>query len=82
MDLHADFRAHKDAFAVHVRAEGDAFLIDFPKLGQGKHLEPAAVCEDGFLPSHKFVEAAQTLDEFVAGADMEMIGIAEFHLAF
>ena len=35
----------------------------FRRLGQGEHLEPAAVGEDGAVPVHELVEAAQLLDD-------------------
>ncbi len=57
-----------------------ALLGDPAKLGEGKHLKSAAVGENGAVPAGEFVQSAERVDIFVAGAQVEMVGIAELHL--
>jgi hypothetical protein len=40
-------------------------------------LEAAGVREHGFLPSAEAVEAAKVADQFVAGAQPEVVGVAK-----
>jgi len=81
LDLHALFRPHEDALAVHVGGELHALLGDLAEGGQGEYLESAAVGEDGLGPVHELVEAAHVVDELVAGADVEVVGVGELDLA-
>ena len=81
LDLHALLGAHEDAFAVHVGGELHALLGDLAEGGQGEDLESAAVGEDGLGPIHELVEAAHVVDELVAGADVEVVGVGELDLA-
>ena len=57
--------------------EGHAILIDLARLRQGKNLKAARVGQHGTRPTHKFVQAAQVAYEFVARAQVQMIGVAQ-----
>lgn len=63
--------------SVEVGLEGDAFFGNFPQGGQAEDLEATRVGEDGTGPVHEFVEAAEFSDQFVAGAEVQVIGVAE-----
>ena len=65
-----------------MRLEVDTFLLNLAQRGQGEYLESAAVGEDGTVPAHELVQAAQIPDHIIAGTQMQMIGVAEFHLTF
>ena len=60
--------------------EADALFLYLPQLGQGEYLEAAAVGEDGAIPVHELVQAAQLLYQGVPRADMEVIGVGQLHL--
>ena len=79
--MHALLRPHKDPAAVNVGGEGDAFLLNFPAVGQGEHLEPTAVGEDGAVPMHETVKPPHLPDHVVPWPKVEMIGVGEFNLA-
>ena len=61
--------------------ELDALLADLAQLGERKDLKAAAVGEDRAVPGHEAVQAAQGLDQLVAGSDVQMIGVGELDLA-
>ena len=63
--------------AIEVRAEADAFVGDLAQLAEGEDLEAAGVGEHGARPADEFVQAAHAADGFVAGAQIEVIGVAE-----
>lgn len=81
LDAHALLRPHKDPASVDVGGESDALLGDLSQSGQGEHLEPAGVGENGAVPVHKLVEAAHLLHNAVTGTEMEMIGVGQLNLA-
>jgi len=60
-----------------VTLEGHAVIVNLAGLREGKDLEAARVREHGIRPLHEFVQAAQITDEFVAGAKIQVIGIAQ-----
>jgi hypothetical protein len=62
---------------VDVGAEGDSLLGDFPQLRQGHHLEAAGIGQDRAVPPHEAVQAALFADPFRAGAQHQVIGVAE-----
>ena len=81
LDAHTLLRAHKNSAAVDMGGEGHALLPDVPQLGQGEHLEAAAVGEHGAVPAGEGPDAPQSPDRLVTGAQVEVIGIAELDLA-
>ena len=86
---HGDIRAEGDLHihgvlgreemgrSVEVRAEFDPFLGDLTELVEAEDLESAGVGEDGVGPAHETVQASHAADEFVAGTQVKMIGVAE-----
>ena len=64
--------------AVNVTLEGDAVVVNFAGLRKREDLKTARVGEHGPLPLHELVQAAHVAHEFVAGAQVEMIGVAQY----
>ena len=54
-----------------------ALLGDLADLGQAHHLEAAGVGEDRPVPAHEAVQAAEPRDALGAGAQHQVIGVAE-----
>ena len=81
LDAHALLGPHENLVAVHVRGEGDALLLDVPQLSQREHLEPAAVCQDGAVPAGELADTAQLFHGLIPGPQMQVIGVAQLHLA-
>ena len=80
LNLHALLRSHKDTMAVEVGVEGHALLRNMAQLGQTEHLKAAAVGQDGAVPLGKLVQTAHLSHEFVARAQVQMIGVAQHDL--
>jgi hypothetical protein len=78
-DLNIDgrFGSEQVLVAVQVRAKDDAGFGDFAQRAQAEDLETAGIGKDRPGPAHEFVEAAKSPDGFVAGPEIQMIGIAE-----
>ena len=60
-----------------MRAEGDAVRIHQAHRGERHDLKPAAVGQDRPRPVHEAVEATERLDAVRAGAEHQVIGVAE-----
>ncbi len=58
-------------------AKLDAFLGQFPEVGEAHHLISAAVGQDRARPVHEFVQAAQLRHPLRAGAQHQVVGIAQ-----
>ena len=58
-------------------AELDAVLIYLAAIGEAEHLVTAAIGEDGLVPANEFVESTPARDQLVAGAQHQVIGVAE-----
>ena len=71
------FRREQVLRAVEVGTEGDPFLLDGPQGGKAEDLKAAAVREDGLVPRVEAVQAAAPRHEFVAGPQVQVIGVAE-----
>jgi hypothetical protein len=63
--------------AVEVRTELDAISRDFAKRVERKDLEAARVSEQSARPAHEFMKPAHAADGLVAGAEIEMVGVAQ-----
>jgi hypothetical protein len=63
--------------AVEVGAEADALVGDFAERAEREDLEAAGVGEHGARPTDEAMQAAHAADGFVAGAQVEMVGVAE-----
>ena len=86
---HADVGAERDLHvhgvlgreevtaAIEVRAETNAFVRDLAQLGEAVDLESAGVGEHGARPADEAMKAAHAADGFVAGAEIEVVGVAE-----
>ena len=77
LDLGGGFRRDVVHGAVDGAFEGDTVLGHRAEFGEGEDLEAAAVGQDRARPVHEFMEAAELLHLFVAGAEIEVEGVAE-----
>ena len=69
--------AEEDGLAVDVALEDGAGFAHGAGVGEGEDLEAAGVGEDGAVPLHEAVDAAEALEDFGAGAEEEVVGIGE-----
>jgi len=78
-DLHVDgvLGGEEMRAAVEVGAELDAVGGDFAEGVEGEDLEAAGVSEDGARPTDEAMQAAHAADGLVAGAQIEMVSVAE-----
>ena len=63
--------------AVNVTLEGHTLIVNLAGLRKREDLKAARVGEHGTLPLHELVQAAHIADKFVAGTQIEMIGVAQ-----
>ncbi len=64
--------------AVVDRPEGDALLVDAgDRVAQREDLEAAGVGQDRPVPAHERVQAAELRDQVGAGAEMQVVRVAE-----
>ena len=55
--------------------EIDALLFDPAQSGKGEHLKSAGIREDWTVPGHEFMESADFADQFIPGADVQVVGV-------
>ena len=60
-----------------MRAETHALVRDLAQLAQAEDLKAAGVGEHGARPADEAVQPAHAADGLVAGAQIEVIGVAE-----
>jgi hypothetical protein len=77
LDAHGAFGAQFQQAAVDVRTEDGGAVVDLEVGGEAEDLVTAAVGEDGPVPAHEAVQAAQLGDQLVARAQGEVVGVAE-----
>ncbi len=65
------------AAAVEVRTEADTFVRDLAQGAEREDLKSAGVGKHGTRPTDESVQAAETADGLVAGAEIEVISVAE-----
>ena len=65
---------------IQMRAEFDALVGDLPQAAEAENLEPAGVGQNGVRPRHEAVQAAHAADQFMAGANEQVVGIGEQNL--
>ena len=65
---------------IDVAAKGHALVGQLAVLGQREHLEAATVGEDGTVPAVELVQTPGALDNVHAGAQIQVIGIAQDNL--
>ena len=63
--------------AIQMRAERNALIADLAKIAEAENLEAARVRENRVRPGHKSVQPAHFANQFVAGTQIEMIGVRE-----
>jgi hypothetical protein len=63
--------------AVDVAAEAHPFLGDLADVAEAVHLEPAAVGEDGTVPSVEAMQAAGMLEHLRTRPQVQVVGVAE-----
>ena len=63
-----------------MRAKGYAVFGDFAQIAQAENLEAAGIGEDGAIPRHEPLHAAQSADGVDAGTKIKMIGVVEQNL--
>lgn len=81
LNAHALLGPHKDFVAVQVGVKGHALFGDVPQLCQAEDLKAAAVGKNGAVPPGKAVQPTQFGHQAVARAQVQMIGVAQHHLA-
>ena len=64
-----------------MRGELDALLGDLAERGQREHLKSAAVGQHRTFPVHKLADTAHTMDQLVAGTNVQVVGIGQLDLA-
>ncbi len=69
-----------DEGAIDVRTKTNAGFVERHAVGEAEDLEAAAIGEDGAVPAHEFVEAAECGYGLLAGAEGEMVRVGEDHL--
>ena len=77
LDLHRALGRERARGAVHVALELDAVLLDPPQPLEREDLEAAGVGEHRPVPGGEAVEPAHARDDVLAGAEVQVIGVAE-----
>jgi hypothetical protein len=77
LDFDRALRREAMGGAVDMRLEGDAVRVELPQGGERHDLEAAAVGEDRAGPIHHAVQPAEPRDALGAGAEHQVIGVAE-----
>ena len=80
LNLHRALGRQHMLGAVDVRLEGDAVLIELTQLGQRHHLKAAGIRQDRIGPAHEVVQPTKPVDPLRAGAQHQMIDIAEQYI--
>ena len=66
---------------VKVAVKRNALFFYLSELCQRENLKSAAVGQNGSVPMNELVKSARFRDKFVAGSDVQMICVAQKHLA-
>ena len=75
--VHGRLGAEQVLAAIDVAAERHALFGDLAAVGQAEHLVAAAVRQNRSLPIHEFVQPARSLQHLGAGAEVQMVSIAQ-----
>ena len=62
--------------------EGNSLFLDLSKPGQRKHLKPAGISKNRFIPVHKSMNTAKFFYHLVSRSHMKMIGIGKLNPGF
>ena len=60
--------------------EGNPFLGYIAKLCKGENLKPAAVGKNRLIPIKELVDTAKLINNVLAGANVQMVGVGKLHL--
>ena len=60
-----------------MRPEGGALLAQLAQVAKAEDLEAAAVGQDGSIPAHERMQAAELLDQLRARPQHQVIGVGE-----
>ena len=77
LDLDGALRRQLDGGAIDVRAEYDAAFVDLTQRSQRHHLKAAGIGQDRISPPGEAMQATERGDALGAGAQHQMIGVAE-----
>ncbi len=78
LDPRRELRREALGRAVVDGAEGDAVVVvGEQRVAEREDLEPARVGQDRPVPRHERVQAAELGDDVLAGAEVEVVGVAE-----
>ena len=77
LDIDRRFGCEQVRVAIQVRAEQHTFFGDLAQIAQAEDLESARVRQDGPRPGHEFVQPAELADQFMSGAQEEVIGVGQ-----
>jgi hypothetical protein len=80
LDAHHRFGRELPKRAIEMAAELDTVLADRAQRCEREHLEATRVREDGSLPAHEAMQAAELRDKLIAGTEVQMIGVRQNHL--
>ena len=80
LDLDGALGGDRPEAAVDVAAELDAVLGDLAQGLEGEDLEAAGVGEHRAVPCREAVQAAEGLDHFLAGTEVQVVGVAQHDL--
>ena len=61
--------------AVNVGLEEDAVVVNLAEVFEAEALEASAVGEDGAVPAHEGVKAAELFQQVGSGAEEEVVGV-------
>ena len=77
--LHGHLRREELPGTIQMRAEGHAFLRNFPELPQTKDLKSAAICQDSAIPVHELVQSSCLFHQFHARTQEQVIGVGKYN---
>ena len=77
LHLHRLLRPEEELVAVDMGVEAAPFLGDFAHPGERKDLEAARIGEDRPVPAHEAVKPAGGREDLRAGAQHEVVGVAQ-----
>ena len=77
LDLNGFFGRENVLGAVQVGAEYNTVVGDFAKVREAENLKAARIGENRSRPGHEFMQSAQRANALVAGAQVQVIGVAQ-----
>src|SRR5688572_5588441 len=73
LDLHHRLGSEATGRPIDVTAKLDSLLRDRSQLREREHLESPRIRQDRSVPTHEAMEPAESCDEVIARAQMEMV---------